>query len=218
MRRCSRYIIIIVTVISALKAFAVEEPHDTVYFYSTWEQMLYMEPEVMVIDPDLNIYTPFEVYVNAEDKNLDKLIRKEYIAMSMNDSTWFLNSEYLRKHFNGDTKAMNGYIPVFFNEKVAYVVREVEESGPGYGIMYTVKWDACYYIDFMKHTVKRVTHDYLKELLDDYPDLQMRYESMKERKKHSIIKDYFFKYIDRATEDVMRPYILDLVSSSEFIH
>ncbi len=58
--------------------------------------------------------------------------------------------------------------------------------------------------------MKRVTHEYLSELLEDYPDLQMRYEGMKDYKKREIIEDYFFKYIDRATEDIMRPYILDL--------
>ena len=38
----------------------------------------------------------------------------------------------------------------------------------------------------------------------------MRYEGMKDYKKREIIEDYFFKYIDRASQDVMHPYILDL--------
>lgn len=220
MKGCLRYIVIIVIAIGYLDALAVEEPHDTVCFYSSWEQMLYMESEVMVVDPELDIYTPFEVYVKTYDKELDKLIRKEFIAMSLNDSTWFLNSEYLKKHFKGDSKKMYGYVPVFFNEKVAYVVSEVEVFGPGtkvYGTdySYSVKWDACYYIDFKKRTVKKVTDEYLSEMLEDYHDLQTRYESMKDYKKYRIIKDYFFKYIDRATEDLLRPGILELEKDEE---
>jgi hypothetical protein len=58
-----------------------------------------------------------------------------------------------------------------------------------------------------------VTHSYLSELLSEYHDLQMRYEGMKDYKKREIIEDYFYKFIDRATEDIMRPYILDLVGN-----
>ena len=59
--------------------------------------------------------------------------------------------------------------------------------------------------------MRKVNHSYLSELLEDYHDLQMRYEGMKDYKKQYIIEDYFFKYIDRATGDVMHPYILELV-------
>jgi hypothetical protein len=68
-----------------------------------------------------------------------------------------------------------------------------------------------YYIDFLNHRVKRVTHSYLSELLTDYHDLKVRYEGMKDYKKQYVIEDYFYKYIDRASDDVMHPYILDLV-------
>ena len=44
----------------------------------------------------------------------------------------------------------------------------------------------------------------------------MRYEGMKDYKKQEIIEDYFFRFIDRASSDVMRPYILDLVDDSEW--
>ena len=38
----------------------------------------------------------------------------------------------------------------------------------------------------------------------------MRYEGMKDYKKRPIIEDFFFQFVDRATEDLMRPFILDL--------
>ena len=69
-----------------------------------------------------------------------------------------------------------------------------------------------FFIDFRNHSVNRVSHNYLSELLEDYPDLLMRYEGMKDYKNKDIIEDYFFKYIDRATDDIMLPYILDLVN------
>ena len=56
----------------------------------------------------------------------------------------------------------------------------------------------------------KITPSSLSELLEDYHDLQMRYEGMKDYKKREIMLDYFFKYIERANQDVMKPYILDL--------
>ena len=76
--------------------------------------------------------------------------------------------------------------------------------------------DDFYYIDFINRVVKKVTPSYLSELLEDYHNLQMRYEGMKDYKKREIIEDYFLKYIDRASSDVMRPDILDIVDESEW--
>ena len=56
----------------------------------------------------------------------------------------------------------------------------------------------------------RVTPEVLSRLLEDYHDLQMRYEGMKDYKKRPVIEDFFFQFVDRATEDLMRPFILDL--------
>ena len=71
---------------------------------------------------------------------------------------------------------------------------------------------AIYYIDFMNRRVEELTSDYLSKLLEDYPDLKMRYEGMKDYKKQYIIEDFFFQYVERATEDIMRPYIVDLMN------
>ena len=43
----------------------------------------------------------------------------------------------------------------------------------------------------------------------------MRYEGMKDYKKHEVIEDYFLKYIERASSDVLRPSVLDLVDYQE---
>ena len=68
-----------------------------------------------------------------------------------------------------------------------------------------------YYIDFFNRKVLKVNPSVLSELLTDYHDLKMRYEGMRDYKKREIIEDYFYKYVDRASQDVMRPNILDLV-------
>ena len=59
--------------------------------------------------------------------------------------------------------------------------------------------------------MRKVTYRYLSELLEDYHDLQMRFEGMKDYKKRYMVEEFFFNYIERATDDVLRPYILDLV-------
>ena len=69
-----------------------------------------------------------------------------------------------------------------------------------------------YYIDFQNKEVIKITPSSLSELLEDYHDLQMRYEGMKDYKKRDIMMDYFFKYIDRAQQDCMKPYILDVMT------
>ena len=65
----------------------------------------------------------------------------------------------------------------------------------------------------MKKKVQKVTPEVLSNLLESYHDLQMRYEGMKNYNKREIIHDYFYKYVDRATEDFMRPFILDLTAN-----
>jgi hypothetical protein len=68
-----------------------------------------------------------------------------------------------------------------------------------------------YYFDFKNRELRKVSSSVLSELLEDYHDLQMRYEGMKDYKKKYMIEEFFMKYVDRASQDFMRPYIVDLV-------
>lgn len=196
-------------------ASATTMPHDTIYFYESWKQMLEVEPVAMVVDPIFDIYSSGEIYLETGMNKTNDLIREKYIAFSLGDSLWYMNTEYIKKNFSGDTKNMNGFCPVFFNEKVAYVVSNAPLSFKN--ILFGTYPDGIteievdnYHLDFLNHRVKRVTPEYLVELLGDYHNLQMRYEGMKNYKKHEIIEDYFFKFIDQATDDIMRPNIIDL--------
>lgn len=189
---------------------------DTVYFYDSWEQMFQMEPDTMMIDLAIDYYSPYELYFESSDKKANKRIKKEYVAATLGDSTWLINSNYLKEFFKGDSKNMNGYVPLFFSEKVAYVVVEENSYAELGDIAFNVISTFNYYIDFSQHKVIKIDEKTLNALLADYNDLRMRFESMKNNKKSSIINDYFFKYVDRANEDCMRPYILDILEGDEW--
>ena len=214
------FFVILFAMVSWLNVHAVEEePHDTIYFYKTWEQMLLQQPDAYLEDPFIEMESPYEIYPFVESNKTNKLIRKEYIAASLGDSIWLINSYYLQSHFSGNVNKLNGYIPVFFNDKVAFFtyVGYGENLSVTQKLFGTIDDDIdyseivdIYYIDFLNNKVLRVTPSVLSELLDSYHDLQMRYEGMKDYKKRQIIQDYFYKFVDRATDDLMRPYILDL--------
>ena len=193
-------------------AAAEPAPRDTVYFYDTWEQMLDKRPVSMMVNPGVVVVSPYSIVFSAYNKLADQ-IDHQHIAASMGDSIWLVNSNYLERIFETQIDYPMGYIPVFFNDKVAYVIyhsdlslKDVVEGLPKKKL-YKVDY---FYIDFLKHRVNRVTPDYLSQLLESYHDLQMRYESMKDYKKQEIIEEYFLKYVDRVSEDIMRPYIVDL--------
>ena len=216
MKTSLKHLLSLLTVaLSAFCCYADSEPNDTVFFYKTWEQMLDMKPMAMLINPYVEVYTPFELFIGSNDETVNRVLSEEgFIAISLGDSIWYANSEYLHREFKGDVNEFTNFVPLFFNEKVAYLTYPGKLSvkdllmGDDYSENYTIDY---FYIDFMNSRVKRVTHKYLSELLEDYHDLQMRYEGMKDYKKRPIIEDYFFKYVQRATGDIMHPAILDVV-------
>lgn len=200
----------------SLLAVAQTEPLDTVYFFKTWAEMLNAEPSAYIVNPIIDVYSDCEVYIETGDEETNKLIEDQYIALSRDGVVWLLNSNYLKKNFRGDVRGHQGFVPVYFNDKTAFIISygpvSVKDVLFGNSDDGTTQSNLdYYYIDFVTSTVHRVNNEYLSQLLEDYHDLQMRYEGMKDYKKRYIIEDYFFKYIDRAEDDFMHPYILDLV-------
>lgn len=218
MKNLYTYIILVLVALAPFRAAAVEEQHDTVYFYDTWADILYQDPVAALIDPYIWASTPFQIGIEIEDEALNKAIKQSHIAATLGDSTWLINSEYLKREFHGDTKKLSDYMPFFFNEKVAYVAYVGEGDNMSLGAILFGDWvdydyeDLVdyYYIDFANRKVIKITHNTLSALLEDYHDLQMRYEGMKDYKKREIIREFFIKYVERATMDPLRPYILDL--------
>ena len=189
---------------------------DTVYFYNSWEQMMQVEPDTMITDLAIDFFSPFELYFESSDKKANKRIKKEYIAATLGDSTWLINSNYLREYFKGDSKNLHGYVPVFFSEKVAYAVAEEYSYAELGDIAFNVISTYNYYIDFKRHKVIRVDEKTLSAILTDYNDLRMRYEGMKDKGMSAIVNDFFMQFVDRATEDPMRPDILDLLDKEKY--
>lgn len=190
---------------------------DTLRFYDTWEQMIKNKPAATLTSPDVEIYSLYEIYVWTDNDSASDMINRQHIAFSIGDSIWMLNSEYLKNNFKGDFMYFEKYIPVFFTDKAAFVnvmapvtVKDLISGGDGGEGTFT---SAYYFIDFTNRKVERVTHSYMSALLKDYHDLQMRYEGMKDYKKPYMIEEYLFQYINRASQDVMLPTIVDLMCS-----
>ena len=220
MRSRLRHIVFFL-ILSASAVVGHAATQDTVFLYNTWEQMLNQVPVAVIMDPIIETISPYELYIDACDDDINELIYNEHIALSLGDSIWLVNSNYLKRNFKGDTRKLFGYVPVFFNDKVAYVTYAASDdwsvSLNDY-LFGEVSYDGArkivvdyYYIDFMRHKVLKVNHSVLSSLLDDYHELLMRYEGFKDYKKPDIIEEYFLKYVDRATDDIMRPNIVDLV-------
>ena len=217
MKTCSKYLMAIVLVAScALQCAAESNPIDTVYIYNSWEQMLYREPMAMLVNPEIVAYSPFSVNILTDNEDVINQVNEEgHAAISIGDSIWLANSDYIKQDFKGDVRGFVGYVPLFFTEKVAYLTYPAELSVKEIIFGEDVSEDArrvdYYNIDFEKMTVKKVTHKHLSDLLEDYHDLQMRYEGMKDYKKNEIIEYFYFQYLERATGDIFKPYIVDLV-------
>ncbi len=201
---------------AALQSWADTLPNDTVYFYTTWEQILNDTPEAMLENPFIYAASPYDIDIYTPDEELNEMLLSAHIAASVGNDLWLISSEYIKKNFTGDVKRLEGFMLLFFNDKMAYFLSASSGSSTLGTILFgeTVTEDPdpnIFHIDFVNKKVLKVNHKVLSSLLEDYHDLQMRYEGMKDYKKQYVIDDYYDKYIKRATDDAMRPFILDLV-------
>ena len=221
MNTCLRYCLAILALSSCLFCSAEEsEPKDTVYFYNSWDNMLDMAPMMMLDDAEIIAYSPYTVNVFTDNEEaIEKLSNEGFIAYSIGDSIWLANALYLRHEFSGDVKYFEGSVPLFFNEKIAYLTfpSDISFKEILFGDTDDELGVAYFYIDFENKKIKKVTYKFLSELLEDYHDLQMRYEGMKDYKKKEIIEYFFFKYIERVTADDMRPSITEFTGKSSTI-
>ena len=213
MRGWLRHIAIVIAAMSSLSATAFMERNDTVCFYLTWEQMFNLDPDTMIVNPMIDASSPYEVYIETGERKFDKKIRMDYIAASIGDDVWLMNSEYLKKAFKCRRNNIQSYVPLVFNDKTAYVISRVIEENPGYS--FTFIREIYYYLDFVSCRVKKITPDALDKLLEDYGDLQKRYESMQDTKDRKVVENFFLMYIERANEDLSRPDILDILGNAD---
>lgn len=196
MKNRKRFILLLMLVLSATA-------YGKVLFFDTWHQIFDMDPVGFMFEKSMVMESPYEFYFIEKKGEFQDTYVEGHIAVALNDSVWLINSKYLKENFSGDGSMLRGFVPFFFDEKVAYAVYKP--------LMYEFCDVEYYYIDFQNGSVRKVNKKYLLELLNDYHDLLMRYEGMQDNKKHQIIEDYFLKYIDQASQDCMRPYIVELV-------
>ena len=189
MKNWLKFILLALVASCSMQAHA-EEPHDTIYFYDNWAQIMYMEPSGGFMDPFIALYTPYEIGIETGVDRIDQAIRRTHIAATIGDSIWLINSEYLKREFLGDTKKLREFMPFFFSDKVAYITYVGE--GDNLDLKHILFGDTeidyeeivdYYFIDFQHKKVVKITPSSLSELLEDYHDLQMRYEGMKDYKK-----------------------------------
>ena len=207
MNNLFRHIALITAAVFSLHNAAVagEEPQDTLYFFQTWQQVLDFEPVAYYespvhIQPDAN-YLRFDF----DDKEVNHSINHDYVVASLGDSVWFVNTTYLDEHFGGDNLKVNCYTRLFFSEKVAYLLVDMIDIND-YG--YMGEFFYCY-IDFPNNRLLKLNQKMLSTLLEDYHDLQMRYEGMRDYDEPYMMEEFFLKYVDRAASDPMRPNIDD---------
>ena len=215
MKDFMRNIWLVALLFGSLQSMAGDQlPHDTIYYYSTWEQMYDLTPRLQIVDPYIEQVSPIELHFYVSAEQADAVSEEDNIAVSLGDSVMLINAAYLRKNFKGDANRLSGCVPVFFNDKVAYAVYTADPSVKEI-LFGSSEYDDLildyYYIDFQNHQVKRVTSSVLSSLLEDYHDLKMRYEGMKDYKKRPIIEYFFLKYIERASQDLQRPSIFNFV-------
>ena len=208
-----KLIILLIVTTASLRAVAETVPHDTVYLYNSWQGMMYHVPDCHMVDPIIDAASTCEVYIETHSDYLNGKIEKA-IGISLGDSVFMINTDYLRANFKGDVGRMHGFVPFFMNEKAAYVVYSGKVSFKSilFGDMNDNRNSvACYYIDFLNRKILKVNARNLNRMLADYRNLQMRYEGM-DSQDSKVIEYFFQEYINEVTNDPSHPYILDLMN------
>ena len=183
--------------------------NDTLMVYKTWEAVFDGQPDAVVTNHFYAQEMPFEVYIGSDSERVSRLLDDEAAIVAQGDTVWFISARWLNDHFSGECRKMSDWVPLFFSAKVAFVQWGTYSlmSGVFGGL---VDWDVkpdLYLLDFATHKVEKVDHKVLSRLLSDYPDLQRRYESMKDYKKSHVIENYLMEYVDRLNDDPNVPYL-----------
>lgn len=177
--------------------------------------------DTIIINPDIEVYTPYDVEFTTSNKSVDSMLRNEAVTLAVGDSIWYVNTYWLNDNFSGDCGKMDDWAPVFFTEKIAFV--QWGKYGPKFGLtlLGALLGDAelfndsepqpgdLYLINFDQASVDKIDYKYLSTLLEVYPDLRRRYLMMKDYKKPYMVQYYFMEYVNRLNDDPTAPFIID---------
>ena len=196
--------------------------HDTVYVYQSWEAIFDQYPDTMLVNPSIEAYNQFDIHISTSDQQVNEMLEDDAVAVAIGDTLWLVSASWMQRNFKGDCNKMNAWVPLYFNEKIAFVQWQQYRSEVGMQLLGALLGDPelfdkdpeemngeLYLIDFDLQRVYKLNHKVLSRLLDPYPDLLRRYVSMKDYKKQYMVESYFLEYIDRITADPTVPRIID---------
>ena len=199
--------------------------HDSVWVYNSWEAILDQWPDTLIVNPEISVWTPYDIEFETRSKATNEMLKHQTVAVAGGDTTWLVNTQWLKDQgYKGDIKKMEDYAPLFFNAKVAFIQCVPTRTSSGMALLGALLGDPelfsedpwenpadFFWIDFDNKRVDKIDHKKLSELLSVYPDLQRRFEQMRDYKKRYIIQSFFIDFIKRAERDPSYPYIYDLL-------
>ena len=101
-----------------------DEGTDTLMVYNSWHSVYYKGRDTVAINPNVEIYSPFQYKFKPTEKDhkpLSKMIEKQSVAVAIGDSVWLVNSKYLKDSLQGGyNKYFHDYLPLYFSEKIAF--------------------------------------------------------------------------------------------------
>ena len=199
---------------------------DTLMVYNSWKSVFFDGPDTVAINPNVEIYSPFQYKFKPTEKDrkpLAKMIDRQAVAVAIGDSVWLVNSKYLKDSLSGPYNSyFEDYLPLYFNEKIIffqYLATEISYLGVeidnfenlqyyvGVGrssiLDFGSGWiDVAHFvIDVENKTVYLVDRDYLLFLLERYPDMKRRFEMMQGQNEFYLINQFFWDYVDRLDRE-----------------
>ncbi len=224
--------IALLAIVAAIASTAVAQERLALYF--DWHNISFNQPDTVVYDVGISVGSPYVIALkpyNNKDKKLKKILKEKTLAVSVNDSVWFVNTDYLRKHYVGpDVSYLYGYTPLYFNDKIAYTQYSDENDSQflhqlanylqngmstveilrlmtSYGFNFQNAF--LFIIDPKTHVVETLNSDNMSLRLTPYLDMRRRYESMYFYQEPFVINHFFLEYTDRILLDDSIPYLID---------
>ena len=181
------------------------EPTDTLMVYNSWSAVAQGRCDVRLVDPYIYVETPWEVYFDGDRDDVNSMLYSDAVAVALGDSIWMINTERIKRHFDGNVSELAGYAPMLFNDKAVMI----EHARPTASFWNddTFNEPELYWVDFEQGQVFKLNDKTMSELLAPYHNLQMRYDGMKNRKKQDVIRYFLELYLRRIDMDPEVPYL-----------
>lgn len=181
---------------------------DTITVYRTFDDVLNYCPAALIIAPVIEVTTEWDVTIKGSknhDSRTRKLLNDSTFAVCVGDSLWLVNGDWLKKHFH--SKRYGKFMPFFFSDKIAYftfcsdnVYRYANGTYFYYDFEsneYIEDYVRYHLIDVDNGMVELVDEEVIRRLLEDYPDMLRRYDSLGYHEHPYIINQFFEEYVQR---------------------